>query len=57
MKHEPTPAPEIESFNLLELDVSALDVRLELTTLMPKIFPFCTVRCDANLGGTCHTHG
>ena len=48
--------PEIESFNLAELDVSALDVRLELTSLVPHNLPGCdnncsthTFKCTANV--------
>jgi hypothetical protein len=44
--------PEIESFNLADLDVSALDVRLELTTLLPHNFPGCDGFCDVN----CHVY-
>ena len=40
--------PEIESFNLAELNVSALDVRLELTSLVPQVFPVCHVNCSTN---------
>jgi len=40
--------PEIESFNLADLDVAVLDVRLELTTMIPA----CTlIACEGNEGG------
>jgi hypothetical protein len=58
--------PEIESFNLAELDVSALDARLELTTILPQYVvcsdcggncaAHCTVDCTYNTGCTCHSH-
>jgi hypothetical protein len=59
--------PEIESFNLADLDVSALDTRLELTTMVPQyiICPGncpsncginCTVDCSYNTGCTCHSY-
>jgi hypothetical protein len=38
--------PEIESFNLAELDVSVLDVRLELTSLLPHNLPGCNGNCS-----------
>jgi hypothetical protein len=34
--------PEIESLNLSDIDVSALDARLELTSIMPHT---CTSNC------------
>jgi hypothetical protein len=40
--------PEIESFNLAELDVSALDVRLELTSLVPHNLPGCDGNCSSH---------
>ncbi len=40
--------PEIESFNLAELDVSALDVRLELTAIVPHNFPGCDGNCSTH---------
>jgi hypothetical protein len=53
--------PEIESFNMSELDVSGLDMRLELTTLMPRILapncgPSYGCSCYSNSGCTCHSH-
>jgi hypothetical protein len=50
--------PEIESFNLAELDVSALDVRLELTSLLPHNLPGCNGNCathtfSCNLNVSC----
>jgi hypothetical protein len=49
--------PEIESFNLEDLDISALDVRLELTTLLPQNFlPVCPGNCSSNVQG-CGTEG
>jgi hypothetical protein len=56
--------PEIESFNMSELDVSGLDMRLELTTLMPRILaPNCgpSNRCSCYSHNvyecTCHSFG
>jgi hypothetical protein len=60
--------PEICSFNLSDLDVSALDVRLELSTLIPQctliICPgncadcgiHCNVDCYINSGCNCHSY-
>lgn len=45
--------PEIESFNLADLDVSALDVRLELTALVPHGIIVCYENCTVN----CVCHG
>ena len=49
--------PEIESFNLADLDVAGLDMRLELATLIPQL---CVLDCGANgcgsHGGTCTCH-
>lgn len=46
---------EIESFNLADLDVSGLDMRLELTTIVPA----CTlIMCNENCTGnhcTCNS--
>jgi hypothetical protein len=42
--------PEIESFNLADLDVSAMEVRLELTSVMSA----CPHVCFEN---TCPGHG
>ncbi|HEX5289103.1 MAG TPA: hypothetical protein VFX25_09545 [Streptosporangiaceae bacterium] len=55
MTDKPSSEPEIESFNLEELDVSGLDARLELTTLMPQIFPVCHIDCEGDF--VCHTIG
>jgi hypothetical protein len=44
---------EIESFNLADLDVSALDVRLELTNLLPHGIIICPSNCSVN----CVCHG
>ncbi len=59
-------SPEIESFNLADLDVSALDARLELTTILPQYIVcnncstdcgiHCTVDCSYNTGCTCHSY-
>jgi hypothetical protein len=38
---------EIESFNMSDLDVSGLDVRLELTAIIPQVRT-CVQRCDTN---------
>jgi hypothetical protein len=46
--------PEIESFNMSELDVSGLDTRLELTTLMPEIM---TPDCGPGFLCSCFAHG
>ena len=43
--------PEIESFNMSELDVSGLDMRLELTALMPRVM---SVDCGPSYGCSCH---
>jgi hypothetical protein len=54
--------PEILSFNLAELDVSGLDMRLELTTLMPRLIapdcgPSYACSCYANSPScTCHNN-
>jgi hypothetical protein len=45
--------PEIESFNMSELDVSGLDTRLELTTLMPEIV---TPDCGPTYYCSCYGH-
>ena len=58
---------EIESFNLGDLDVSALDARLELTTVIPDIIVCpgncstncgvnCNVDCVSNYGCNCHSY-
>jgi hypothetical protein len=47
---ERNSAPEIESFNLSDLDVSALDVRFELTSMIPA----CTlIICEGNCNVNC----
>jgi len=52
----PATSLEIESFNLADMDVSAMDVRLELTSVVPSI-----IICDGNWcsshGGGCSTNG
>jgi hypothetical protein len=48
-------AAEIESFNLADLDVNALDVRLELTSLIPEVIA-CGSNCPDNCAGNCHTN-
>ncbi len=66
MPKDPGVQPEIESFNLADLDVSALDVRLELTAIVPHNFPgcdgncsthtfTCTVNCSTNSGCVCNS--
>jgi hypothetical protein len=55
MSSDASPMSEIESFNLADLDVSALDVRLELTALLPHNFPGCDGFCSANF--TCRVQG
>jgi hypothetical protein len=57
---------EIESFNLADLDVSAMDSRLEMTTLIPQCTLIictgngcevqCGVQCTYNGGCNCHSH-
>jgi hypothetical protein len=44
---------EIESFNLAELDVSGLDMRLELTTLMPHLV---APDCGPSFACSCYSH-
>ena len=44
--------PEVESFNLAELNVSGLDMRLELTTIVPQT-PICTTNCPHNCATNC----
>jgi len=48
-----TDLPEIESFNLADLNVSALDTRVELTTLLPHVI----IRCPGNCSYNCTCHG
>jgi hypothetical protein len=45
-----SPDLEITSFNLAELNVDALDTRLELTTIIPQ-YIICDGNCSTN--GTC----
>lgn len=52
MKARKLEFPEIESFNMSELNVSGLDTRLELTTLMPEM-----VTPDCALGYYCTCYG
>jgi hypothetical protein len=56
--------PEVVSFNLADLDVSGLDMRLELTTIVPQI-PVCpantcphncATHCGCNGLCQCHSH-
>lgn len=47
--------PEIESFNLADLDVTALDERLELTTMLPQ-YIICEGNCSTNCGVNCTIH-
>ena len=49
--------PEIESFNLADLDVAALPVRLELSSLIPLcVFKDCLGYCSFDCGNYCHIH-
>jgi hypothetical protein len=60
MNDKSSSGPEIESFNLEDLDISALDTRLELTTLLPhNVLPVCSVNCETNSsgGGACVIEG
>jgi hypothetical protein len=43
--------PEIESLNLSDLDISALDARLEMTNILPSII-VCIENCNVNC--TCY---
>jgi hypothetical protein len=56
MAGKTTAGPEIESLNLEDLDVSALDPRLELTALVPHVIPVCIGNCDVNLTDPCQRH-
>jgi hypothetical protein len=59
MLNDPSAQPEIESFNLADLDVSALDVRLELTAIIPHNFPGCNGNCNTHTivcGTNCTTN-
>jgi hypothetical protein len=53
MTDKHSSGPEIESFNLEDLDISALDARLELTTLVPQVMPVCFGNCNSNLPLMC----
>ena len=47
---------EIESFNLADLDVTAMDARLELTGMIPACtLIFCGDNCTHNCIGNCGT--
>ncbi len=46
--------PEIESFNLSDLNVSALDARLELSMVLPQ-WIVCTGNCNINV--SCEVNG
>ena len=59
MLNDPSAQPEIESFNLADLDVSALDIRLELTAIVPHNFPGCNGNCGTHTitcGTNCTTN-
>jgi hypothetical protein len=43
--------PEIESFNLADLDITALDHRLELTSILPQY-----IICDGNCSTNCYCY-
>ena len=56
--------PEIESFNLADLDVAALDVRLELSSLIPACtlidcvgYDHCNTHCASKCDIDCMTNG
>jgi len=44
---------EIESFNLSDLNVTAMDVRLELTSLMPSVIICEGNACPSNCSSYC----
>jgi hypothetical protein len=51
--------PEIESFNLADLDISALDPRLELTMILPQYIVCggnCATNCYCYNVDGCHVH-
>jgi hypothetical protein len=55
------PTPEIESFNLSDLNVSALDARLELTAAIPDwiVCPgncSTNINCGENFGCVCNSY-
>ena len=56
-----TDVPEIESFNLTDLNVSALDTRIELTTLLPHTIircpGNCSTDCEVNCNVNCESNG
>ena len=58
MARNPRERLEIESFNLTEMDVSGLDMRLELTTIVPQS-PICNTysNCPSNCGTHCGCYG
>jgi hypothetical protein len=45
---DPHPRMEIESLNLSDTDVSMLDARLEMTTIIPQL-----IVCGENCGAIC----
>ena len=53
MRDRVASGPEIESFNLADLDVAALDVRLELASLIPACL---LVDCVGNCSHNCERH-
>jgi hypothetical protein len=46
--------PEIQSFNVADLDLSALDSRLELSALVPEWIA-CSGNCAENFGCVCNS--
>jgi hypothetical protein len=50
-----TATAEIESFNMSDLDVNALDVRLELTSVLPEVIA-CGSNCPHNCVSNCDTN-
>jgi hypothetical protein len=53
MSSEYSASLEITSFNLADLNVDALDTRLELTTILPQ-FIICEGNCSTN--GSCEVN-
>jgi len=51
---EAADLPEIESFNLADLNVSALDTRIELTTLLPHTIIRCPGNCNTDCNVNCN---
>jgi hypothetical protein len=45
--------PEIESFNLADLDVTGLDIRLELTSVIPQGIVGCVDVCGTHCWENC----